>query len=152
MINLPPVKVPGIVDEFKTFISRGSVIDLAVGIIIGAAFTGIVNSLVADVVMPLIGMITSGVDFSNLFIPLSYEKWQAVKDTVNTLKQAKDAGVPVISVGVFINAVINFLIVSFVIFMLVKQINKLKKAEAEKPAVTPADIQLLTEIRDLLKK
>ncbi len=141
-----------IFNEFKAFISRGNVIDLAVGIIIGAAFTGIVNSLVADVIMPIIGILTSGVDFSNIFIPLSWEKWNAVKDTVYTLKQAKDAGVPLISVGLFINAVINFLIVSFVIFMLVKQINKLKKAEAEKPAVTPADIQLLTEIRDLLKK
>lgn len=141
-----------IFNEFKAFISRGNVIDLAVGIIIGAAFTGIVNSLVADVIMPIIGILTSGVDFSNLFIPLSWEKWNAVKDTIQTLKQAKDAGVPLISVGLFINAVINFLIVSFVIFMLVKQINKLKKAEAEKPAVTPADIQLLTEIRDLLKK
>ena len=141
-----------IFNEFKAFISRGNVIDLAVGIIIVAAFTGIVNSLVADVIMPIIGILTSGVDFSNLFIPLSWEKWNAVKDTVYTLKQAKDAGVPLISVGLFINAVINFLIVSFVIFMLVKQINKLKKAEAEKPAVTPADIQLLTEIRDLLKK
>lgn len=139
-------------NEFKAFISRGNVIDLAVGIIIGAAFTGIVNSLVADVVMPVIGIITSGVDFSNLFIPLSWEKWEAVKETVKTVKQAKDAGVPVISIGVFINAVINFLIVSFVIFMLVKQINKLKKAEAEKPAVTPADIVLLTEIRDALRK
>lgn len=141
-----------IFNEFKAFISRGNVIDLAVGIIIGAAFTGIVNSLVTDVVMPIIGILTSGVDFSNLFIPLSWEKWNAVKDTVQTLKQAKEAGVPLISVGLFINACINFLIVSFVIFMLVKQINKLKKAEAEKPAVTPADIQLLTEIRDLLKK
>lgn len=138
--------------EFKAFISRGNVIDLAVGIIIGAAFTGIVNSLVADVIMPVIGLLMSGVDFSNIFLPLSWEKWNAVKDTVHTLKQAKDAGVPVISVGVFINAVINFLIVSFVIFMLVKQVNRLKKAEAEKPAVTPADIALLTEIRDLLKK
>jgi large conductance mechanosensitive channel len=141
-----------IFSEFKAFISRGNVIDLAVGIIIGAAFTGIVSSLVNDVIMPIIGILTSGVDFSNLFIPLSFEKWEAVKDTVHTLKQAKDAGVPVISVGIFINAVINFLIVSFVIFTLVKQINKLKKAEAEKPAVTPADIVLLTEIRDLLKK
>lgn len=141
-----------IFNEFKAFISRGNVIDLAVGIIIGAAFTGIVNSLVADVIMPIIGILTSGVDFSNLFIPLSWEKWNAVKDTVQTVKQAKEAGVPVISVGVFINAVINFLIVSFVIFMLVKQINKLKKAEADKPSAPPADVQLLTEIRDLLRK
>lgn len=143
-------------NEFKAFISRGNVIDLAVGIIIGAAFTGIVNSLVSDVVMPVIGILTSGVDFSNLFIPLSWEKWEKVKGTVETLKQAKDAGVPVMSVGVFINTVINFLIVSFVIFILVKQINRLKLAEENKAAQTPpappADVVLLTEIRDLLKK
>lgn len=139
-------------NEFKAFISRGNVIDLAVGIIIGAAFTGIVNSLVNDVVMPVIGLLTSGVDFSNVFIPLSLEKWNAVKDTVHTLKQAKEAGVPVMSVGIFINAVINFLIVSFVIFMLVKQVNRMKKAEEAKPAAPAADIVLLTEIRDLLKK
>ena len=139
-------------NEFKAFISRGNVIDLAVGIIIGAAFTTIVNSLVNDVVMPVIGLMTSGVDFSNLFIPLSLEKWEAVKESVHTLKAAKDAGVPVIAVGVFINAVINFLIVSFVIFLLVKQVNRLKKKEAETPAAPAADIVLLTEIRDLLKK
>lgn len=139
-------------NEFKAFISRGSVIDLAVGIIIGAAFTGIVNSLVGDVIMPVIGILTSGVDFSNLFIPLSWEKWDAAKETIHTLKQAKEAGIPVISIGLFINNVINFLIVSFVIFMLVKQVNRLKKAEAEKPSAPAADIVLLTEIRDLLKK
>lgn len=139
-------------NEFKAFISRGNVIDLAVGIIIGAAFTGIVTSLVGDVIMPLIGILTSGVDFSNLFIPLSWEKWDAVKDTVHTLKQAKDAGVPVISIGLFINTVINFLIVSLVIFMLVKQINRLKASEAAKPSAPPAEVVLLTEIRDLLKK
>ncbi len=139
-------------NEFKAFISRGNVIDLAVGIIIGAAFTGIVNSLVNDVIMPVIGLLTSGVDFSNVFVPLSLEKWNAVKDTVHTLKQAKDAGVPVMSVGIFINAVINFLIVSFVIFMLVKQVNRMKKAEDAKPAAPAADVVLLTEIRDLLKK
>ena len=140
-------------NEFKAFISRGNVIDLAVGIIIGAAFTGIVNSLVNDVVMPVIGLVTSGVDFSNIFIPLSLEK---MTDGITTLKAAKDAGVPVIALGVFINAVINFLIVSFVIFILVKQINRLKKKEEADAAATspapPADVVLLTEIRDLLKK
>ena len=140
-------------NEFKAFISRGNVIDLAVGIIIGAAFTGIVNSLVNDVVMPVIGLVTSGVDFSNIFIPLSLEK---MTDGITTLKAAKDAGVPVIALGVFINAVINFLIVSFVIFILVKQINRLKKKEeadaAATPPAPPADVVLLTEIRDLLKK
>jgi large conductance mechanosensitive channel len=139
-------------NEFKAFISRGNVIDLAVGIIIGAAFTAIVNSLVGDVIMPVVGLLMNGIDFSNLFIPLSMEKWNAVKDTVSTLKGAKDAGVPVLSFGVFINAIINFLIVSFVIFMLVKQVNKFKKAEESKPAAPAADVVLLTEIRDLLRK
>ncbi len=143
-------KITSIVGEFKAFISRGNVIDLAVGIIIGAAFTGIVNSLVNDVVMPIIGLLTSGVDFSNIFIPLSLEK---MNDTIKTVKAAKEAGIPIISVGVFINAVINFLIVSFVIFILVKQINKLKrKEEAEKaPAAPTEDVVLLSEIRDILK-
>ena len=143
-------KITSIVGEFKAFISRGNVIDLAVGIIIGAAFTGIVNSLVNDVVMPIIGLLTSGVDFSNLFIPLSLEK---MNDTIKTVTAAKEAGIPIISVGVFINAVINFLIVSFVIFVLVKQINKLKrKEEAEKaPAAPTEDVVLLSEIRDILK-
>jgi large conductance mechanosensitive channel len=143
-------KITSIMGEFKSFISRGNVIDLAVGIIIGAAFTGIVNSLVNDVVMPIIGLLTSGVDFSNIFIPLSLEK---MDDTIKTVKAAKEAGIPIISVGVFINAVINFLIVSFVIFVLVKQINKLKrKEEAEKAPAAPAeDVVLLSEIRDILK-
>lgn len=136
-------------NEFKAFISRGNVIDLAVGIIIGAAFTTIVNSLVNDVVMPVIGLITSGVDFSNIFIPLSLTK---MTDAITTVKQAKEAGVPIISIGVFINAVINFLIVSFVIFLLVKQVNRLKKKEAETPAAPAPEVLLLTEIRDLLKK
>lgn len=136
-------------NEFKAFISRGSVIDLAVGIIIGAAFTGIVNSLVADVIMPVIGILLSGVDFSNIFIPLSMTK---MTDAIHTLKQAKEAGVPVMAIGVFINAVINFLIVSLVIFMIVKQANRFKRAEDAKPVATPEDIQLLREIRDSLKK
>jgi large conductance mechanosensitive channel len=136
-------------NEFKAFISRGNVIDLAVGIIMGAAFTTIVNSLVGDVVMPVVGLLTSGVDFSNLFIPLSIEH---MNDTIKTVKQAKDAGVPVMSIGIFINAVINFLIVSFVIFMVVKQVNRLKKADDAKPVATPEDIMLLREIRDSLKK
>lgn len=131
--------------EFKEFISRGSVIDLAVGIIIGAAFTGIVTSLVNDVVMPVIGFAMSGIDFSNLFITLNGSGEYA------TVKAAKDAGVAVISYGVFINAVVNFIIVSFVIFMVVRSINKLKKAQAAAPAVNKTE-KLLEEIRDALKK
>lgn len=132
-------------NEFKNFIARGNVFDMAVGIIIGAAFTTIVNSMVGDLIMPIIGVITSGVDFSDLFIALDGNSYA-------NLAAAKEAGAPVVMYGVFINAVINFLIVAFVIFMLVKQVNRLKKAEATAPAEPPADVKLLTEIRDLLKK
>lgn len=131
--------------EFKEFISRGSVIDLAVGIIIGAAFTGIVNSLVNDVVMPVIGFLMSGIDFSNMFFVLSGDGDYA------SVKTAKEAGASVISYGLFINASVNFLIVSFVIFMVVRSINKLKKAQAAAPAVNKAEL-LLEEIRNELKK
>ncbi len=132
-------------NEFKNFIARGNVFDMAVGIIIGAAFTTIVNSMVGDLIMPIIGVLTSGVDFSDLFIALDGNDYA-------NIEAAKAAGAAVISYGVFINAVINFLIVSFVIFMLVKQVNRLKKEEAAAPAAPAADILLLTEIRDLLKK
>jgi large conductance mechanosensitive channel len=132
-------------NEFKNFIARGNVFDMAVGIIIGAAFTTIVNSMVGDLIMPIIGVVTSGVDFSDLFIALDGAQYAS-------LQAAKDAGAPVLSYGVFINAVLNFLIVSFVIFMLVKQVNRLKRQEAAAPAEPPADVKLLTEIRDLLKK
>lgn len=137
-----------IVKEFRQFIARGNVIDMAVGIIVGAAFTGIVNSLVNDIIMPVIGVLTSGIDFSNLFFTLSGK-------TYPTLKATKDAGASVISYGLFINAIINFLIVSFVVFMMVQQVNRIKKHEDAAvpplPPAPPADIILLTEIRDLLK-
>lgn len=139
--------------EFKDFIARGNVMDMAVGIIMGAAFTAIVNSMVGDLIMPLIGVMTAGVDFADQYIALSSTSY-------DTLKAAQDAGAPVITYGVFINAVINFIIISFVVFMLVKGVNKLKEAaekEAEEkaaaePAKPAADVVLLTEIRDLLKK
>jgi len=139
--------------EFKDFIARGNVMDMAVGIIMGAAFTAIVNSMVGDLIMPLIGVMTAGVDFADQYISLSSTSY-------DTLKAAQDAGAPVITYGVFINAVINFIIISFVVFMLVKGVNKLKEAaekEAEEkaaaePAKPAADVVLLTEIRDLLKK
>jgi large conductance mechanosensitive channel len=131
--------------EFKAFIAKGNVMDMAVGIIIGAAFTAIVTSMVGDILMPVIGIFTSGVDFSNLFVALD-------GNTYDSLKAAEEAGAPVVKYGVFINAVINFLIVALVIFMLVKQINRLKEKEAQAPAVPPAEVKLLTEIRDLLKK
>lgn len=139
--------------EFKDFIARGNVMDMAVGIIMGAAFTAIVNSMVGDLIMPLVGVATSGVDFADQFIALNGEAY-------DSLKLAQEAGAPVITYGVFINAVINFLIISFVVFMLVKGVNKLKDAaekeaeekEAAAPAKPAADIVLLTEIRDALKK
>jgi large conductance mechanosensitive channel len=137
-------------NEFKTFIAKGNVVDLAVGIIIGAAFTAIVNSLVADLINPIIGVVTGGIDFSNLFINLSGTDFAS-------LKAAKDAGAPVFAYGSFITAVINFLIIAWVVFLLVKAVNKLKaasaKAEAEAPAAPkgPTAEELLAEICDALK-
>lgn len=131
--------------EFRDFAMRGNVVDLAVGIIIGAAFTSIVNSLVKDILMPPVGFIMGGIDFSNFFITLS-------GPDVETLKAAQDAGAVTINYGVFLNAVINFLIVAFAIFILVKQINRFKKAEEAAPAPGPSESEkLLAEIRDLLK-
>ena len=138
--------------EFKEFIARGNVIDLAVGIIIGAAFTAIVNSLVADLINPVIGLITGGIDFSNLFINLGSGDY-------TSLAAAKDAGAPVFAYGSFITAVINFLIIAWVVFLLVKAVNKLKasiaRKEAEVAAAAPAgptELDVLLEIRDALKK
>lgn len=128
--------------EFRDFAMRGNVIDLAVGIIIGAAFTGIVNSLVNDIIMPVIGAILKGVDFSNYFIVLR-------GDHYDSLKAAKDAGAATLNYGIFINTVINFLIVAFAIFIVVKQINRFRK-EAPPAGPTKSE-ELLTEIRDLLK-
>lgn len=139
--------------EFRDFIARGNVMDMAVGIIMGAAFTAIVNSMVGDLVMPVIGVLTSGVDFADKFIALNGESYA-------NLAAAKAAGAAVLTYGVFINAVINFLIISFVVFMLVKNVNRIKEMAiredaakaAEIPAAPPADVALLMEIRDLLKK
>jgi large conductance mechanosensitive channel len=133
------------IKEFKEFISKGNVLDMAVGVVIGAAFGKIVASFTNDVIMPPIGLLLGKVDFSNLFINLSGK-------SAETLAAAKAAGIPTISYGVFINTIIDFLIVGFVIFLVVKQANRLKK-EAPAPAPAPTkDQQLLTEIRDLLKK
>jgi large conductance mechanosensitive channel len=131
--------------EFKEFIARGNVFDMAVGIVMGAAFTAIVNSAVADLVMPLVGVLTSGVDFGDKFIALNGEDYA-------NIAAAKAAAAPILTYGVFVNAVINFFIVSSVIFMLIKQVNRLKKKEAAAPSAPPAEVVLLTEIRDLLKK
>jgi len=134
--------------EFKEFIAKGNVMDMAVGIIIGAAFTAIVTSLVGDILMPVIGMITAGIDFGDLFFTLDGVAYA-------TLAAAEEAGATVIKYGAFINALINFLIVAFVVFMLVKGVNNLKRAEEEAPAEPPAPPKsevLLEEIRDALKK
>lgn len=131
--------------EFKQFISRGNVIDLAVGIIVGAAFTGIVNSLVTDIIMPPIGKVMGGIDFKDFFINLSGVEY-------TTLKAAKDAGAATINYGIFLNQVINFLIVSFAVFLLVKQVNRFKKEQEAAPTPPTKSEDLLTEIRDLLKK
>ena len=131
---------------FRTFIIRGNVVDLAVGVIIGASFTGIVNSLVKDILMPPIGLVLGGIDLSNFFVVLKGDH------NLNSLKAAADAGAVTLNYGLLINAVLNFLIVAFVLFLILRQINRLKKPDAPAaPAETPEDILLLREIRDQLK-
>jgi large conductance mechanosensitive channel len=134
--------------EFREFAMRGNVIDLAVGIVIGAAFSAIVNSLVGDIIMPIIGKATNGLDFTNYFIALS--------DKVNAtnLADAKKQGA-VLAYGNFIQLVVNFIIVAFSLFIVIRLMNKLKRHEEAKPAEPPkpsAEVVVLTEIRDLLKK
>jgi large conductance mechanosensitive channel len=137
-----------IAQEFREFISRGNVIDLAVGVIIGAAFGKIVNSLVAEVIMPPIGAMMKGVDFSSLFVSLDGK-------TYETLAAAKTAGAPVIGYGIFMNTVIEFLIIAACVFLLVKVVNKIKREPTPAPAAPPEPTRsevLLAEIRDALKK
>ena len=133
--------------EFKKFAMRGNVVDMAVGIIIGAAFGKIVSSMVNDVLMPPIGLVMGGVDFSQLFINLSGGDYA-------TLAAAQEAGAATINYGMFLNATVNFIIVAFAIFMMIKGMNSLKKKEEEAPAAPAkpsAEVELLTEIRDSLK-
>lgn len=138
-----------IASEFKQFALKGNVMDLAVGVIIGAAFGKIVESLVGDIIMPLIGKVIGSVDFTNMFIALA----AIPEGNVGTYAALKAAGVPMLAYGNFLTIVINFAILAFVIFMLVKQMNRLKKAEAAAvPAPIPEDVVLLREIRDALKK
>lgn len=140
-----------IVQEFKQFAIKGNVIDLAVGVIIGGAFGKIVGSLVDDVIMPVVGRVIGNLDFSNLFVVLG----TVPEGTARTLADLKKAGVPVLAYGSFITVALNFLILAFIIFMMVKQINRLKRAEEAapaEPAPTPEDIVLLREIRDSLKR
>jgi len=138
--------------EFREFAMRGNVVDMAVGIIIGAAFGKIVDSLVKDVIMPPIGLLLGKVDFSNLFLVLSQGK---VAGPYLSVEAAQKAGAVTFNYGMFINTIITFVIVAFAVFLLIRAINQLKRKEAEKPAeppATPEDIVLLREIRDSLKK
>jgi large conductance mechanosensitive channel len=142
-----PLKRPAWLEEFQSFIMRGNVVDLAVGIIIGAAFTSIVTSLVKDLFNPVFGLLLGGIDFSNIFITIKGQ-------TMPTLEAAKAAGAVTLNVGLFINAVIQFLIVAFTVFWLVKALSTLqrkKAAEPAPPAPPPAQEVLLGEIRDLLR-
>jgi large conductance mechanosensitive channel len=134
--------------EFKDFAIKGNVVDMGVGIVIGAAFTSIVKSFVADIINPIIGVISGGVDFSNLFINLG-------EGDFASLAAAQEAGAPTINYGLFINAIISFLIVAWVLFMVIKGVNELKRKEEEAPAAPaepPKSEVLLEEIRDLLAK
>jgi large conductance mechanosensitive channel len=133
-------------EEFKKFAMRGNVIDLAVGVVVGAAFSGIVTSLVADVIMPPIGFAMGGIDFSNFFLVLKGGEYP-------TLAAAKAAGAVTINYGAFLNTMINFLVVAAALFMLIRVINNLQAPppDASAPAVTPEDVLLLREIRDGLK-
>jgi large conductance mechanosensitive channel len=134
-------------EEFKKFIMRGNVVDLAVGVIIGVAFGAIVTSLVSDIIMPIIGAVTGGLDFSNYYIPLSAKIQPGL-----AYADAKKQGA-VLGWGQFLTVALNFLIVATVLFLAIKGINKLKKEEAAAPAPEPTqEVKLLSEIRDLLKK
>ena len=138
----------GFMQEFKQFAMRGNVVDLAVGVVIGGAFGKIVSSLVQDVIMPPLGALLGGVDFKQLHINVSSQ-------TFATLAEAEKAGVPIIKYGVFIQTVVDFTLIAFAIFMVVKVINRLQRQEAEAPAApppTPEEVLLLREIRDSLKK
>jgi large conductance mechanosensitive channel len=144
---LPVPKAPGWLTEFRAFILRGNVVDLAVGIIIGAAFTAIVNSLVKDVFNPLLGLAIGGLDFSDIFVTLK-------GPAEPTLEAARRAGAVTLNVGLFLNACIQFLIVAFAVFWLIKALSRLHLAGAQKTAEPPppsAEEKLLAEIRDLLK-
>src|SRR6516165_1428394 len=134
---------PAWIDEFRAFIMRGNVVDLAVGIIIGVAFTAVVNSLVKDIFTPIIGMLVGGIDFTNIFVTLKGQ-------SEPTLADAQKAGAVTLNFGVFLNAVIQFLIVSFAVFWMIKMLTRLHIREEAAPAPPPRSEVLLEEIRDLL--
>ena len=139
----------GMMSEFKEFAVKGNVMDLAVGVIIGAAFGKIVDSVVNDLIMPIVGRVFGNVNFADMFVALK----EIPSSTAMTLEAVKKAGVPVFAYGNFITIVLNFAILAFIIFMIVKQMNKLKRdAPPAAPAPTAEDILLLREIRDSLKK
>ena len=140
-----PISIPKPrwIDEFRAFIMRGNVVDLAVGIIIGVAFTGVVNSLVKDIFTPIIGLLVGGIDFSNIFVTLKGPH-------AATLADAQKAGAVTLNFGVFINTVIQFIIVGFAVFWLVKALTRLHVREDPAPAAPPKSEVLLEEIRDLL--
>ncbi len=135
----------GMITEFKEFALKGNMMDMATGIIIGAAVSAVVGSLVNDILMPIISLFTGGIDFSNLFINLG-------EGDFSSLAAAKEAGAAVFGYGAFIQAIINFLIIAFVIFLIIKAINNMKKKQEKAPAAPPEDVVLLREIRDSLKK
>jgi len=137
------VRRPAWIDEFRAFIMRGNVVDLAVGIIIGVAFTAVVNSLVKDLFTPLIGLLVGGIDFTNIFITLK-------GPSQPTLADAQKAGAATLNIGVFLNAVIQFLIVSFAVFWLIKVLTRLQVRQEAAPPAPPRTEVLLEEIRDLL--
>ncbi len=136
--------------EFKDFIVKGSAFDLAVGVIIGGVFGAVINSLVGDILMPPIGSVLGGADFSNLFATL--KDGAAAAGPYASLAAAKEAGAVTLNYGAFINTLVNLVIVGFVLFMLVKGVNAARKPVPEPPAPTPEDVVLLREIRDALKK
>lgn len=140
----------GMMQEFREFAVKGNVIDLAVGVIIGAAFGKIVESVVGDLIMPMVGAVVGKLDFSNLFVVMG----SVPPGTVMTLDALKKAGVPVLAYGNFITVAVNFAILAFIIFLMVKQINRLKRSQTPPaaPAAPPEDVVLLREIRDSLKK
>ena len=145
----PPIHIavprpPGWVGEFQKFIMRGNVVDLAVGIVIGVAFTGVVNSLVKDIINPVIGLALGGIDFSNYFVALNGRHYA-------TLEAARAAGAATVNLGVFINAIINFLIVSLAIFWLIRVLNRVGLHKDPAPAGPTPTESLLTDIRDELR-
>jgi len=140
----------GMASEFREFAAKGNVVDLAVGVIIGAAFGKIVDSLVKDIIMPIVGRIFGGLDFSNYFVILAPPP--AGYSGPTTYDALSKAGVPLLAWGNFVTVLINFLILAFIIFMMVRAINRLRRAQPPPPAATPEDVVLLREIRDALKR